>query len=53
VTTGQPAKLVLLFISELLHGKTVAVQPSPSACLIRFCSPTLGVLREDNTFVPA
>ena len=41
-------------VSELLRGETIAVQPVGAAVgLVRFCSLTLGVLREDNTFVPA
>ena len=44
----------LIFVSTLLAGETLAVQPvSSTVSLIRFCSLILGVLREDNTFVPA
>jgi transposase InsO family protein len=43
-----------VFVSVLLGGETIALQPiSPSVSLVRFCSLTLGVMREGNTFVPA
>ena len=43
-----------IFISQLLSGETVALQPvGREVSLVRFCSLILGVLREDSTFVPA
>ena len=44
----------LIYVAELLAGETVAIQPvAANVSLLRFCSLILGVLRENNTLVPA